>query len=453
MIQDTEEPVNPATLSSGPSYIETPAKIPVFIFPGVLQNVSECVGVVEGLRAKGHNRTMYVWTDPLLTTPGFVNNTQSDTLLGQAKSIAEILLEKYQFHGSTPHLLVGMSYGCSVAALVAEILQQKGLDPRLLLIDGPTPECSKEYFSYTSDKLTNDLLNIVEYAARLSLKEIKSNETLSHFLVVDDARIKNLQSASPQDIITKAAQIIIDDYPNSFNPIFFKYIALAKRNVNNHITAPDITLTSKFDHIVTLTTIESENKYKDANGGWGKYGEIFPINNPALRQQKHTDLLKISLTDTENLLTKEVDSFINQNATLETLFATQVRSLLRNFVGPENDFHISPSVIKSLSDSQQLQRKNSTSGKQAFESSSSKILRTVTNTPNPPALEIPTPIESSSSSSEDKLNPKRTTDIFNRQLLLHQSRFQSRLFNNCRKEGTNEKTPTTTENQIRQKCS
>lgn len=312
------------------SFPLTPDQIPLFLIPDILGNGTQYRELIEELRAnrdnhKGDNRPVFVWCDPLLVPdekrtdlPGKKLNLQE-----QAQLIAECMQECLP-GGSAPYLIAGYSYGCSLAALTAEILTNDQNPTHVYLIDGPSPECSKKYFSHPSVDMTTDLINIVRKAMELSSSPPLSDEELSTLFVSD---LDNLLKLTPQeclDVLQKKA--LGNEFSNRVHKeTFLQYMHIVKQGIENLINAPSIPK-KKTHKLVSLITDETAIKYQEEHGGWEKYTEtLSKVEDESLLTQKHGTLLKQT---TVQSLVKSIRSLINQELKPLTVFQQQLASLI-----------------------------------------------------------------------------------------------------------------------------
>src|SRR3990167_10673156 len=149
-------------------FITSPKQIPVFMIPGIVGWGVELSGLaLEILNQTQSERPIFIYQDSRLESKHHAEQYHQD-LLSHAKSIGKGIIAHLPPELPIPCLIVGFSYGCTLAALTADYLKTQGKDPRLFLIDGPSPDCSQKYFSAPSTNLINDLIDIVNYAAKLA---------------------------------------------------------------------------------------------------------------------------------------------------------------------------------------------------------------------------------------------------------------------------------------------
>jgi len=265
-----------------------PNQVPLLLIPGILGNPAEYQELVETLRDMGDNRDIYIWCNPQITGNANFEDYDQSSLQKQALLIAESI-RKLGLDPSVVLLMVGFSYGCGLAAAVANILS--GIDIELFLIDGPSPDCAKEYFSRPSLSLTTDLSNVVKYATTLSAKNVNFKEENISF---PSEYLESLVLLSPAECIDALAKVIIENCSSVIDEDqFAKNIKIAKQDIYNLINAPDQLFDSKFHKIISLITNQTAAKYNDKFGGWKRHAETLSvIDDPLLVDQDHRALLK-----------------------------------------------------------------------------------------------------------------------------------------------------------------
>ncbi|VVC76362.1 hypothetical protein AQUSIP_16730 [Aquicella siphonis] len=305
-----------------------PDQIPIFLIPGILGNGTEYREFIEELRAKGDNRPVFVYCDPLL-----VPDPKKPELIGKKLSMqeqAQLIADCVQDclpPGSAPYILAGYSYGCGPAALAADILTGSGNVTHVYLIDGPSPECSKAYFSNPSDSLTTDLINIVKTAIELSSSRSIPPSKLDELFLPEFASLKQL---SPQACLERLEQTTLSQLDNSYihGDTFKKYMQIVKQGINNLMTAPTAPK-KKMSKLVSLITNETAIKYGDTYGGWDKYTEtLAKVEDDNLVTQNHRTLLQ---QDTVQALVQSIRSLINQELKPLTLFQQQLKLLVETY--------------------------------------------------------------------------------------------------------------------------
>lgn len=269
-----------------------PNQVPLLLFPGILGNPAEYQELVETLRELGDNRDIYIWCNPQIAGNANFEDYDQSSLQKQALLIADSI-RKLGLDPSVVLLMVGFSYGSGLAAAVANILKKNNpsIDIELFLIDGPSPDCAKEYFSRPSLSLTTDLSNVVKYAATLAAKNINFKE---ENIVFTSEYLESLVSLSPAECIDALAKVIIENCHSVIDvDQFTKNIKIAKQDIYNIINAPDQIFDSKFHKIISLITNQTAAKYNDKFGGWKKHAETLSvIDDPLLIDQDHRALLK-----------------------------------------------------------------------------------------------------------------------------------------------------------------
>ncbi|GEM_PF-5851436 len=338
------EPESSGNLTAYPT---KPNQIPLFFIPGILGNGSEFQNIIEQLRANGDHRPFYVYYHPSIAPDKKHSYKEDATLEDQAKLIAECMLDILP-KGPLPHLVVGYSYGCSQAALAARHLP----DARLFLIDGPSPECSREYFTSDNPSLIIDLFNIVKYAAILSEDDGDFANSVSISSDLLD-KCKKLDPLSCIDEISKYISLRVAGINQSE---FNKYLKIAKQGIKNLVTpSPPASETALPEKIVTLITKETLKKYGNQYAGWDKHTErLLLVNDEHLQNENHMSLLEV---DQEMKLVHSIERFVAQETRPENLLALHLNFLLQTYCKSEPNLERqSPTSISPESLSPEMQR-------------------------------------------------------------------------------------------------
>lgn len=249
---------------------------PIFIFPGISGNKIETLKLGEFLNDLNEGKRLVN-----IYTGNYPN------LNNEAKSIADILSEapSKRFH----FLLVGYSYGCTMAVLVAQHLQALGHIPHLVLIDSPAPAVMKNYFTSSKDGLsaTEDIVAVMQYVAKLSSLETVTFDNAAVQKIAHEAFIKRVDSIS---------KYILDhqNKRNAKNAATFKqHQDSIKQKLQNLLTLePDVQ--TRLSKINLLLTDKTAKKFNSTNGGWDTFAEeihLIPTDKHNLSNKEHTQLL------------------------------------------------------------------------------------------------------------------------------------------------------------------
>jgi len=274
-----------------PSIPAMPDQVPIFLIPGILGNAAEYRDLIETLRDLGDYRDIYIWCNPQIIGNLEGANYDQSSLQKQALLIAKSMRKiSVHYSSASPYLIAGYSYGCSLAALVADELKKNNADDvELYLIDGPSPDCAKKYFLTPSLSLTTDLASVVKYAASLSAENIHFKE---ENIILTPEYLNSLVSLTPAECIDKLAEFIIKNCLYIDIEQFQHNIKIAKQDIYNIINSPDHLFESKFHKIISLITNQTAAKYGEF-GGWKKHAEeLYFVDDPLLINQDHRAILK-----------------------------------------------------------------------------------------------------------------------------------------------------------------
>lgn len=323
-----------------PSAIPEPSQVPLFLIPGITGVGSEFQSLIARLRKAGDKRPIYVYYDPSIAPdPKGRPYKENSTLVEQAKLMAETMKDRLPL-GPTPYVMIAYSYGCSLAALAAQQLNAEGQVVKLFLIDGPSPECSRDYFSQPSPSVTTDLINIVKYVAKLSIREAV-DETFEFKLDLD---FNQLVTKSPLDCMETVAQEILRNHGSILDHEFFiKSLNVAKLGINNLITSKIESPSHKIEKAYALITQQTAKKYNSTHLGWEKYAETLSlIVDKDLNLQEHTELLNDN-GGADRLATK-IKSFTSREITPEQLLEGHLEFIRNRYLVPSAALAASPST-------------------------------------------------------------------------------------------------------------
>jgi thioesterase domain-containing protein len=233
-----------------------PDNLAIFLFPGVLGNGNELEALAAAIDKQRKGRTpIYIYNKP--TINGSPLEMTGDE---EAASIADEM-QYIRRDSKLPYILAGFSYGSNVVHQVAEHLSARGFDPRKYVIDAGSPACIAAYIEKDNDDLKRDLVNIVNYAARLSgMQEIKLNEKI--FTKLQDIELEDRIDHIGDEVVHGQAANIDEDILASF----YTYLEIAKQNLRN-LAYPTISKQNKTTHTHLILTKETSLKYGAAESG------------------------------------------------------------------------------------------------------------------------------------------------------------------------------------------
>lgn len=256
---------------------------PIFLIPGILGNLSEFKNLISSLYKLNEGKNaIFAYQDTELSA--FSNDSTIESI---STSIAEEMIQSIPGFKPFPFYIVGYSYGCVIAVYIAQLLKNAGHDPHVILIDGPSPQASKNYFSLEKNSnAKKDLIAIVNYAAEISLLKpvVFNDKTISElpinsFDACFDAIIKII--LSQQDVSTETSL-------NAFNC----FVQGAKQKLKDLIFNEHKILTM-LEKIHLILTEETQAKYRTTTmGGWEDFAkEVINITSDDMSKQSHQVLL------------------------------------------------------------------------------------------------------------------------------------------------------------------
>lgn len=306
--------------------------VPLFLIPGITGNGTEFQSLIEKLRSSGDKRPIYVYYHPAIV-PDLKGRPYKEnlTLEEQAKLMAECMKDRLP-PGLTPYVMISYSSGCSLSALAAQLLNAENQVVKLFLIDGPSPEVARKYFSSSSDSVTTDLINIVKYAAKLSITTDQTDEQFNFNLNLD---LNKLLKKSPLEVMDIVAQEIIDQYGEIVDYDFFiKSLKVAKLGIHNLMTNEIKSPSHKIEKAYALITQETAKKYDAQYLGWEKYAETLSIfKDNELLNQEHTALLNDN--GSAGRLATKIKRFTSRELTLGVMLDLHLEYIRTRFLSPK----------------------------------------------------------------------------------------------------------------------
>lgn len=320
-------------------------QVPLFLIPGITGNGTEFQSLIEKLRSSGDKRPIYVWYDPAIAADLKGRPYRENlTLQEQAKLMAECMKDRLPPTGLSPYVMISFSSGCSLSALAAQLLNAEGQVVKLFLIDGPSPEVARKYFSSSSESVTTDLINIVKYAAKLSVKPEHLDDKLSFNLNLD---LNKLIKKSPLEVMDLAAQAIRSQYGYIIRDDFFRTsLKVAKLGIHNLMTNTIESPSHKIEKAYALITQETAKKYGAPHLGWDKYAETLSLfNDNELRSQEHTALLNDD--GGASRLASKIKRFTNNELTPELMLELHLEYIRTRYLSTKanNKSSAQPSAL------------------------------------------------------------------------------------------------------------
>ncbi|EKD70831.1 MAG: hypothetical protein ACD_46C00377G0001 [uncultured bacterium] len=295
-------------------------QLPVFLIPGIFGNGNEMQQLADELykNSKG-TRPIYIWFDPRLSNP-IKNDAWT---LEQNVDDIENRINEILKNSLLPAIIISYSYGCTVAAKVEQKRKSNGQDSHNIMIDSASPELTKEYFFSESNAATPDMINIANYAARLTaLYEIKH----------DGIDIEKLNILLPQSRLEQIEGMVLsyNDYkPDENCRNFQDTMSVGKQNLQSLsvLGSSDEPQKIKLDKINLIFTKESAKKHGSLTGGWEQYSDsVNLLNNDKLMEQHHSDLLNKT---NAAILAPLITSTIKKEVDLKPIMAKQIQLLVR----------------------------------------------------------------------------------------------------------------------------
>ena len=264
-----------------------PDQLPIFLVPGIMGNGRELYELAEALdKQRDHKTPIFIYDESELADDSLLQLSLDELADKMLQEIIEITNDaKFDIQ------LAGYSSGAIIGSILSRKLCENGLEPHLVVIDQPDMTSVAQYINQDSHSLMQDLINVVNAAARLSgLSEIKFTEkqvdVARNYLELE-ARFNQLA-----DTLLRAQQEITEQQRNTFAD----YLARAKRNLNY----PDDKVTpSKISSTHLILTKEtavkygaSEESWKEYQGGWAKRSnQLVTHRSDLLDDKSHLELL------------------------------------------------------------------------------------------------------------------------------------------------------------------
>lgn len=264
-----------------------PDQLPIFLIPGIMGNGRELYELAEALdKERGGNTPIFIYDESELADDSLLQlslDQLADKMLDEIKDITNDSVFDIQ--------LVGYSSGAIIGSILANKLSKNGLEPHLVAIDQPDMTNVAKYINQDSNDLMQDLINVVNVAAKLSgLKGVAFTAsqvaTAGNYLELD-ARLNSLA-----DTLLSSQTFVSDEQRDTFAD----YLARAKRNLNY---PDDQTLQRKISSTHLIFTKQTAIKYgadKDNwqtyTGGWDKRTDRLVIHDSnELADKGHLELV------------------------------------------------------------------------------------------------------------------------------------------------------------------
>ena len=171
-------------------------KLPIFFIPGILGSGDELRFLAWRLYTQSNEeREIFIFDDERLldaSAPSELNlNEQVDSIANEIKSMMPkpSNFTRCNTPSPFPFFIIGYSYGCTLATLVAQQLEAQGEKPYVYLIDGVSPTGFQRYIDDQNNiiSFTQDLILMANSATNLTgikpcdlidIKKLTSNITL-----------------------------------------------------------------------------------------------------------------------------------------------------------------------------------------------------------------------------------------------------------------------------------
>lgn len=295
---------------------------PIFIVPGVLGHDLEILNLAEQLdELNGGKRPIYTYRDPRVDG---VRESLSLSISDQAKKfIRQIPPVPYQ---PFPILLVGYSFGCTLITEIACQLKESGYDPHLFLIDAPSPAITQTYFNQRPSNAIDDLLYIINYAAKIA----KINEVIN----LDDELKQALLSSAHHNLIFETIDAVLNLVGSQNNQTLetmdrFKHLAkIAQENLAHLMQYPQPSV-PVLDKINLFISNETFNKYQLSETGWEQFAqEVHCVPIKVLANTTHIDLLSESNV---YALASTINERFNEEVSKEDILARELSFMLEQY--------------------------------------------------------------------------------------------------------------------------
>lgn len=228
-----------------------PDNLAIFLFPGILGNGNEMESLAAAIDKLRKGRTpIYIYNKPLVDGAPIA-------MLGdeEAASIAAEM-QYIRRDSKLPYILVGYSYGGNMVHQVANHLSERGFDPHKYVIDAGSPACVAAYIEKDNDDFKKDLVNIVNYAARLSGMKTEIQADKDIFTTLQDIELEDRIDKIGDEVIQLQKENPDEDMLASF----YTFLEIAKQNLHN-LAYPTTSEQSKTTHTHLILTKETSLKY------------------------------------------------------------------------------------------------------------------------------------------------------------------------------------------------
>jgi thioesterase domain-containing protein len=333
-----------------------PEQAPIFIFPGILGNGFEVNALAQELAELYPSRPIYIYYEPqnkIVDGPLGDQPTLGTKIEEIAKEMQELFTADQEYH-ICPFIIVGYSFGATLAALTAKYLKQQGEDALVYLIDGIAPDYSKTFFNDKSktNAVTSNFVDIINYAVKLSLGQ-------NVMLTYDKLELDDL---SKQDIISRIdnlSNLVLNTQQNNIFDAeqitaFKIYVERIKRNIQDLLLYTNDITTGSLLIIKTLFTQNTLSLYSslkndlsagmaphDPFGGWAPYATTIE-NDSSLADQTHLDLL---MQENAERIALSIDQFIDQYM-LQIIVRRQVQLTIEQIQIENKDGKFNDALLK-----------------------------------------------------------------------------------------------------------
>ncbi|MBV9575136.1 MAG: hypothetical protein JO149_00760 [Gammaproteobacteria bacterium] len=262
-----------------------PKEIPLILLPGLFGNGGVCKELADQLHAQNPKRPIFIFYNACVINKNVKPSTKNlqQEIKAMAKELQFLPKELY------PNLhIAGHSFGCILGAALAQLLQSRGQEVNLFMIDNPSVECMQEFLNRSTCPVS-DILNIINYAAKLAL--------LAPIQLTEE-QLSDFEKLSTLDCFDKILASVLEFPENKSKKTnidtFQSFLSIAKHGLTNIINY-DKSLSSTLPNINAikiLMTKETAEKYNNPQGGWQSYSKnISMVEHTSLELTNHHELL------------------------------------------------------------------------------------------------------------------------------------------------------------------
>ena len=257
-------------------------QLPIILVPGAFSNYEDMLLFATALHnASDGTRPIFIYVDERNLKPESTD-FKHDSTLSEAKLLANDISDLLQ--GTTnPCMIIGYSYGSTLAGMAAPLLQDK-FETHLFLLDGASPDVMRKHLSQKAKPIP-DLIALVKYAAKLSgfSATIDENRALDDLLNKPLAR--RLQIL--QDTISQNADATSEQLDR-----FYKLNVILQEHLTNLLIPYSSYASNNKINATALITQKTKNKFDSTSAGWeSEFTDLKYIKETALIESEHQSLL------------------------------------------------------------------------------------------------------------------------------------------------------------------